>query len=43
MSAADLITIPLIDTGDRGPLALLDAAPERAEALRRKKEDKAKR
>ncbi len=34
MSAADLITIPLIDTGDRGPLVLLDAAAERAEALR---------
>lgn len=35
MPALNPITIPLIDQGDRGPVALLDAAAERAESLRR--------
>lgn len=35
MGQADLIAIPLIDLGDRGPTGLLDAAAGRGEALRR--------
>jgi hypothetical protein len=34
MDTADLITIPLIEPGERGALGLLDASPERGEALR---------
>lgn len=34
MADSRLISIPLIDLGDRGAVGLLDAAPERAEALR---------
>ncbi len=39
MAGTDLIPIPLIDLGKRGPAGLLDAASERAEALRRIGED----
>lgn len=34
MAGSGLITIPLVDLGDRGPLGLIEAAAERAETLR---------